>query len=790
MADFEIHLEYKGDASAKFWEAKVDGKRQTVRFGKIGSPGQTKLKNFASVETAVAETKKTAEEKRKNGYVEAGAKAKAGAATKKTASRGPRGGAFIKAHGDNVTANVIAAKLRGEGKLSKVDPKKPDGFGDDGLVGIAVHPETNGYFAIVDSADGAQGIGAGGWSNLGIMTNHLGTTALWYRIYSDDCAVGVRFDQASSNSIVYAGDAAFIEGWLEAEGIALGKALPPKSAGPKATLFTIKYEVEKYRSGPDGTAVSALIEVANLAIAGNAKGLKAKYDSLDEKTAALALGIIRGEKRGKAEACILALAHSILAAKMEPRAKPKEPSFGEIVLSRAASLEPKDDNVAKIIARLDEIELDAESKSDWAQPSGVWNLAAALGERKKHALAYLGWSALARRKEPHWIHVNMAVSSLLNGTTGAISLTGDTKKTIDACEKRTADLGADAQNAILYNLACVYARAGNEAKALDRLARCKTIKKQNPNPEKDTDFESLWKNPKFIEILGGKGAPDPKLSQSVDDLELSVRATEALAEKGIKTIGDIVKSKPADFAKKVLGELAYALEELEVEWPALEDDADDDEADDDEDEEDSDYEVPKERAVPRLAIKLAKGGDEKALINRIGGLPCAPAKDTPWPESSSRPMQLVAQLVGKAAGGEIDLHDIHVVQIFADMEGDYYEANKVVVHRKPCKHVLSAPAGCEPIAVQTMKLTPGFDDSILEDDDKFEEPEYDDASSHAWTDKVFGVAVGANLRLPYKDSKKQKMRLLLELTSYDDWFLWALFTNKDFSEMELDVVRG
>ena len=37
-------------------------------------------------------------------------------------------------------------------------------------------------------------------------------------------------------------------------------------------------------------------------------------------------------------------------------------------------------------------------------------------------------------------------------------------------------------------------------------------------------------------------------------------------------------------------------------------------------------------------------------------------------------MDLVVQLIGKAAGGAIDLGDVHVLQIFADLEGDFYEA--------------------------------------------------------------------------------------------------------------------
>ena len=70
-------------------------------------------------------------------------------------------GATFYREGDSVTASAIIAKLRDDGKMSKVDPRQPTGFGDDGVVGVAVHSPRNGYWAVVDSADGSQGIGPG-----------------------------------------------------------------------------------------------------------------------------------------------------------------------------------------------------------------------------------------------------------------------------------------------------------------------------------------------------------------------------------------------------------------------------------------------------------------------------------------------------------------------------------------------------------------------------------------------------------------------------------------------------
>ena len=56
--------------SSKFWEAAIEGSSLTVRWGKIGTTGQTKTKAFAQVEAAKKEMEKLVEEKRGKGYVE------------------------------------------------------------------------------------------------------------------------------------------------------------------------------------------------------------------------------------------------------------------------------------------------------------------------------------------------------------------------------------------------------------------------------------------------------------------------------------------------------------------------------------------------------------------------------------------------------------------------------------------------------------------------------------------------------------------------------------------------
>ncbi len=64
------HFELVEGSSSKFWEVWVTGSEQRVRFGKIGSQGQTKVKTFDSEESARADSERLIGEKTGKGYVE------------------------------------------------------------------------------------------------------------------------------------------------------------------------------------------------------------------------------------------------------------------------------------------------------------------------------------------------------------------------------------------------------------------------------------------------------------------------------------------------------------------------------------------------------------------------------------------------------------------------------------------------------------------------------------------------------------------------------------------------
>lgn len=72
MTDWTVHLELEEGSSSKFWRARVEGKTLYVNYGKIGSNGQTQVKDLADPAAAKKEYDKLVAEKRKKGYVDAG----------------------------------------------------------------------------------------------------------------------------------------------------------------------------------------------------------------------------------------------------------------------------------------------------------------------------------------------------------------------------------------------------------------------------------------------------------------------------------------------------------------------------------------------------------------------------------------------------------------------------------------------------------------------------------------------------------------------------------------------
>ena len=67
----KIYLEFVEGTSSKFWSVEVEGGSHTVRYGRIGTAGQSKESSFGSEEDAVKDAEKQADKKRKKGYADA-----------------------------------------------------------------------------------------------------------------------------------------------------------------------------------------------------------------------------------------------------------------------------------------------------------------------------------------------------------------------------------------------------------------------------------------------------------------------------------------------------------------------------------------------------------------------------------------------------------------------------------------------------------------------------------------------------------------------------------------------
>jgi len=63
-------FEFVEGGSSKFWEIAVDGPRTTVRFGRIGTAGQSLTKEFGSPPDASRDAERLIREKLAKGYKE------------------------------------------------------------------------------------------------------------------------------------------------------------------------------------------------------------------------------------------------------------------------------------------------------------------------------------------------------------------------------------------------------------------------------------------------------------------------------------------------------------------------------------------------------------------------------------------------------------------------------------------------------------------------------------------------------------------------------------------------
>ena len=82
-------LTYNDGSSNKFWKIEITGDSHTVHFGKVGTAGQTRTKEFGSDEDALKSYDKLIAQKLKKGYTESGDSSKAAKKSTKKATKKP-----------------------------------------------------------------------------------------------------------------------------------------------------------------------------------------------------------------------------------------------------------------------------------------------------------------------------------------------------------------------------------------------------------------------------------------------------------------------------------------------------------------------------------------------------------------------------------------------------------------------------------------------------------------------------------------------------------------------------
>jgi len=64
------YFEFVGGSSAKFYELSTSGNQVTIRFGRIGTEGQTQTKTLADADVATKHAEKLIAQKTAKGYRE------------------------------------------------------------------------------------------------------------------------------------------------------------------------------------------------------------------------------------------------------------------------------------------------------------------------------------------------------------------------------------------------------------------------------------------------------------------------------------------------------------------------------------------------------------------------------------------------------------------------------------------------------------------------------------------------------------------------------------------------
>ena len=121
------YFEYKDAKSSKFWEVSVSGKKVNIRYGKIGTDGQTSLKELSTPAEAKAHAEKQAAGKVKKGHKEAKVKAEKKVA-EKVAKKAVKKKAAKKAAKKKSAQKVVKQSAKKKATKKKAAKKTPARF--------------------------------------------------------------------------------------------------------------------------------------------------------------------------------------------------------------------------------------------------------------------------------------------------------------------------------------------------------------------------------------------------------------------------------------------------------------------------------------------------------------------------------------------------------------------------------------------------------------------------------------------------------------------------------------
>ncbi|MBB4912278.1 DUF4132 domain-containing protein [Actinophytocola algeriensis] len=180
-------LEYIGGGSAKFWEGVVQGNDVVVSWGRIGTDGQSKRKEFGSAAAAAAFLAKQADDKIKKGYADAGTATAPAVPAREPAAEAPAAGKPAPAPGgtgpDEDTFDPPSGLVRmAYARRDQGKPRYRPAEDAHAEAGQLVHRYRSRIDLVLDAAGTDERIAAAARAHLGGTPDPLGAAAVLFMV--------------------------------------------------------------------------------------------------------------------------------------------------------------------------------------------------------------------------------------------------------------------------------------------------------------------------------------------------------------------------------------------------------------------------------------------------------------------------------------------------------------------------------------------------------------------------------------------------------------------------------